>query len=210
MSLMNAVAGEVSPEDAIRGPLSRAWNQSIKGSWGLFGSLVGSSVGRVFAAGAAGAIYGGMTSGEGGGAGTIRDAMMGAGVGLGLGLMTTKPLLRGAYSIGKGAVKAAPGVAMTAARAGLSIGDKALGFIGKHPMGALALGLGAYGGYKLMTSRLIGGTDADTTAFAKHMGTSSIGGDLGMGGYSHQDYGRDMFMQSTQGLVQGMHRGRHR
>ena len=98
---------------------------------------------------------------------------------------------------------------------GAKIGFKGLkgatAFSLRNPTMAAAIGLGAYGTYQLSKTGP-GGTNYEPEnlgRLAQQSDVSSTGFDPGMGASRYQE-SRAMFMDSTAGLVQGLHKGRHR
>jgi hypothetical protein len=76
----------------------------------------------------------------------------------------------------------------------------------RHPVAALGIGAAGYG---LATAGNAGLSTAEMAGIATAHGVPSTGFMPGMGGAGRQD-ARMMFMDSTHGLVQGLHTGRHR
>jgi len=104
---------------------------------------------------------------------------------------------KGAYGIGRSGLRGAASVA---------------GFALRRPRTTIALGAAGLGAYGLAQMGGSGqsGMDADEAAAIAHVhGGPSTGFAPGMGTNARQDQ-RAMFMDSTFGLTQGLHRGRHR
>jgi hypothetical protein len=200
------------------------------------GKVLGSGFGRVAIGAGVGAVAGGAMSDSNTGTGTFESIARGAMWGAAAGALTSKSLWKGiagrvsgvtqgakaaraAKAAGAGAVAAAAeGVgagaavhgrrAMKAAKLGgwaLQQANKGIGWALEHPTGALLLAGGAAGGYQLMKSGP-GRANIDTDEMA-YLGAQSGLSSSGFSGgevTSHQN-----FMNSTHGLVQGLHRGRH-
>ena len=119
-----------------------------------------------------------------------------------------KPVVKGAYNtaafISKSAFTTAPHVA----RYGLWHASRAANVMLKNP--ALTLGLGAAAGAASLLNKYTGGpgeTRGGTKGMSRYLqmtGQSSTGFELGQGP------DRAGFIASTEGLVQGLHAGRHR
>ena len=157
---------------------------------------------RVLGGGVIGGAIGGIASDSNTGTGQAADALKGAAIGAGAGFMTTK----WAWGLGKGVGKAAiVGGAVgswKAAKGGLGIAKFAL----RHPWGAAGIagaGLGIYGLSRSGPQNANRST-TEMADMAQRMGTPSTGFDAGEGST------RAAFEESTVGLVQGLHHGRHR
>lgn len=136
--------------------------------------------------------------------GQVKDAIGGAILGgIGGAAFLTKTGLKATasalFKTAKAGVKTTP----TIAQAALGTANLAL----RHPGAAIGLGLGAGAVYALATSGP-GRTRQDKSYTLSQTGASSTGFSPGMGTDTKQE-ARNMFMDSTQGLVEGMHRGRH-
>jgi len=114
-----------------------------------------------------------------------------------------------AYGMAGPAMSAAFAVGTPVAKAGLAGAGRAAGFGLRHPQAAMAAGVAGLGLYALS------GTGAGTSnmnnrevdALAARTGPST-GFTPGRGSMAY-DPRRMRFTDSTQGLVQGLHRGRH-
>ena len=179
------------------------------------GKLTLGGGGRRMVTGAAiGGIYGAATSQNNSSTGIFRDAMRGATAGLGIGAMTTRAFGSSVFGVAKGLARRSPQIAKAGWGAGLrgaEIGAGVANFAVKHPYASLGIGAVGAGMYGLASSGPGGGgtTAEEMGAIASSSGVSSTGFDPGMGSSFRQN-SRAMFMDSTNGLVQGMHRGRHR
>lgn len=175
----------------------------------LFGALKGAGKlafgggGRRMVTGAGvGTIYGAASSDQQSATGVFRDAALGGLAGLGIGAATTRlagrtalGTAKGMFGIGGGRGLMGPLRSPVAkmASGGVRAGIGAANFAIYNPRTALAIGaagLGAYGLSQTGASNIEG----DTAQMAMNRGTSS---------------GRQSFVQSAEGLVQGLHQGRH-
>ena len=180
-----------------RGMASSFW----KGSKYATKPFWGNWPGRIAAGGIVGGIYGGATSESNTSTGTFKDTLAGAIGGLGL--------VGGAYGAGKlgwaglkklgsgkglrGLAKGVGRLGMSGARLGWKAAKPALSYTARHPVnvavGAAAIGgLGAIG-YNMYEG--LSGTGANNPEDMMY--------------YS----GRQQLMDSTAGLVQGLHSNRH-
>lgn len=163
---------------------------------------LGTGIGRMALGAGVGSIYGAATSDANTSTGQFRDIAAGALIGLGIGSATTGTAIKGAFSLGKGAV-ARPSIGRSpvahmirgTAKAGMGVGRFAL----NNPKAAAMLTVGGLGMYGLSRTGP-GSTDLDidqTAQLAEQMsGTQNIS--------------RVMYQNSTEGLVQGLHKGRHK
>ena len=108
---------------------------------------------------------------------------------------TATGVASGTYKVGKLGAKVA------------GLGAKAAGFALRHPKPVIAAGLGAAAVYAASDIRQdVSGFSGSETL--RGTGVSSSGFAAGRGGSTKQQ-AREMYANSTNGLVQGMHRGRH-
>lgn len=130
-----------------------------------------------------------------------------------MGLLSgTKGIGQSGYNIFKNAWSSGiiPGIGK-AGWSGLKLGYNTMNWSLRNPGSAIALGAGAYGMYSLANSGPQGSnlSKKDMEALAIQNGIPSTGFDYGMGASVSQD-SRAMFMNSTMGLTQGLHKNRHR
>jgi len=107
-------------------------------------------------------------------------------------------------------IEAGQGIGSLAAgvgKAGMKMGSFAI----RNPKTALLLGGAGYGAYALAGSGggSFGGSAADMGMIAQMNNISSSGFAPGMGANTRQS-AHQMWVDSTFGLAQGLHRGRHR
>lgn len=179
-----------------------------KGAWATTKFAVGGGVRRSALGSGVGAIYGNVTSDANSSTGRARDTMVGALGGLGVGMATTRTAGRLALGAAKLPLRYAKGTGVRGlakkgwglARGGASLGKKgavaglgAANWTVSNPGMALAVGGGVLGAYALSQSGA-GNVPAGQEQLAVQQGRS-------VGHTSH--------IQSTSGLVQGLHRGRH-
>jgi hypothetical protein len=183
-----------------------------------------------FIGGAAGAALSENESGTG----TFMDTMRGAAFGMGIGALTTKTVVGGLGSLGKralgnpttkmgyavgsaklggrmagSAMKAGWGAAKFGGRVGTA-GLKVASFALQDPRLAFGIGAVGMGAYALSSSGMSESdmSDREMEALAMRGGAPSTGFGAGEGAGIRQN-ARAMFLDSTSGLVQGLHRGRH-
>lgn len=157
---------------------------------------------------AVGAVAGAGLSQSNNETGRVKDAIGGAILGgIGGAAFLTKTGLKAtagtAFSAAFGTAKAGLRAAPTVGQAGVG----AAGFALRNPKATIAMGLGAGAAYSLATSGP-GTTSQDKSFTLMKTGASSTGYSPGMGSSIKQE-ARQMFMDSANGLVQGMHAGRH-
>lgn len=158
----------------------------------------------------AGGLYGGLSSDNQSANGVFGDIARGAALGLGIGTMTTGFGLRSAAKLGFGGarmgVKGAMFGTVAAGKASLNVAQFAL----NNPRTAMGIGLAGAGMYGLATSgpNSTSISSAETAQLAEQGKFSSTGFSPGMGSSRNQE-SRAAFLNSTIGLTQGLHRGRH-
>lgn len=157
---------------------------------------------RVLGGGVIGGAAGGLASNSNTGTGQATDALQGALIGAGAGFMTT----RWAWGLGKGITKAA---LSTGASGGFGLAKGSIGagrWALRNPMTAVWTGAAGLGLYGLSRSgpQNANRSPAEMAQMSEMMGTPSTGFAPGEGST------RAAFEQSTEGLVQGLHHGRHR
>lgn len=174
-------------------------------------SILKSPLLRPMAGGLAGGIYGAATTDKFSPTQRFRDVAKGAMAGVAIGMAPTALRLlgptaaRGAVNLGLGMGKAGLSLAAPVAKTGFGLAEFAI----SNPRLAVGMAAGlAVGGYALFGGGPSGGVEGHA-ALAQQTGISSTGYDLGMGGTGRQDP-QNMFTNSANGLVQGLHRGRHR
>lgn len=197
------------------------FGKALMGGVKGIGKLTLGGGGRRMVTGAAiGSIYGGATSEANTPTGIFRDMIGGAAIGIGAGALTARSLwmksrpasLRGLFNspVAKG-VKGAARLGMGAGKIGLRAGFGAIKFTARHPYAALGIAGAGYGMYALGNSGpgQSGMNEKEMAAIARMHGGPSTGFDIGMG-TSRRQNSRQMFMESTFGLTQGLHASRHR
>lgn len=168
---------------------------------------LGSAPSRMLLGAAAGAGVGYATSDSNVGSNIFRDATLGAGLGLGAGFLTSKTGLKMLAS-GSGS---ALGLGGRAHRAGAGGALRSVEFGLKHPYATTAMAMGGLGILGLAST----GPGSSNLSLkqmsdvAASQNVNSTGFDPGMGSDTHQA-ARNMFMNSAEGLVFGLHQGRHR
>jgi len=163
---------------------------------------------------------GGLTGGAigsmmGGKIGAVAGSLVGAAAGFGTmkasNAVSGKP---GSFATGTLMTPIAGGALIAGALHGGALHRGAaatLNMINNNPRKFGALALGAYGISKLAGTGpgQVNISTNDLGRLAEQSGVPSTGFDFGMGASSSQQ-SNAMFMNSTSGLVQGLHRGRHR
>lgn len=216
------IASRMSPLDHI-GKLLFSNNERVKEAikTAAWKGTLGSIGGRVGIGAVVGGLYGGLTSESNLAKNTFGDTIAGAltGAGIGFGVSVLPSVAKWAISErGVQAInKAVVGMGYPALRGAKNVGQGVLNFILNYPSISIAAGLGGLGLYGLASSGY-GQTNASTramSAMAIQRGTNSA---LPMSqganyiqstpGYRPAKY--RMLEESTNGLVQGLHHGRHR
>lgn len=162
----------------------------------LASSLYGSWPGRVLGGGIAGGILGKAFSEDYSSTGQFKDTLGGAAMGAGL--------VGAAYG-GLKAIGPASSAAYSGLKSGLRHPVKSMKTLGKFGLIAGAIAGIGYGLSSIGTP--YAGAE-HMSEVAAQSGISSTGFDPGFGG-DHYQPERQSFIQSTEGLVQGLHRRRH-
>ena len=195
--------------------LTSMWKGSGEAGLSLGKFLFGGSVRRIGAGATIGGIVGGIRNEDNSSTGMFRSIASGALAGAGIGALTTRTSLDVAKAAGKRI--ASQGTAEWSYRAAKGIGRHGFSAAGKvgrfawnHPYATTALagaGIGtvAFVGSGVDNSRM---STNSMSKIAQQSGISSSGFEPGMGASARQEE-RQMFMDSTFGLTQGLHRGRH-
>jgi hypothetical protein len=179
---------------------------AFKGLLGTGKFALGGGGRRMLLGAGIGGIYGNVTSDNASSTGQFDDTMKGALLGLGAGAATTKTFWRGMKGVGKLGWGIGKRAVPMAGRGGLGVINFAL----RNPKTAMAMGVAGAGMYGLASSGYASSNASvgDMAAYAQQTGLPSSGFDIGMGGTRATS--RTAFENSTTGLVQGLHRGRHR
>lgn len=153
-----------------------------------------------------GGLYGGLASDNNSSTGLFKDVVLGATTGFGIGAATTRFARRAASSL----IKPTARVGWTGAVFGGKIASNVTSFAFSNPRTALALGAAGVGAYTLATSSPgSSGMNIDAMSrISQQSGSPSTGFMPGMGATTRQG-SRNMFMESTFGLTQGLHSRRH-
>jgi hypothetical protein len=197
-------------------PLTSMWKGSGEAGLSLGKFLFGGSVRRIAAGATIGGVVGGIRNEDNSSTGMFRSIASGALAGAGIGALTSKTSLNIAKAAGRkiGTKQfglSAYNVVKKMGRGGFSATKKVGRFAWNHPYAATALAGAGIGAYSFMSSGYSGsGMNANTMSqIAQQSGISSSGFEPGMGANTQQGE-RQMFMDSTFGLTQGLHKSRHR
>lgn len=179
---------------------------------GLFGAFLGGGGRRILTGATAGALYGGLASDANTPTARFGDVLGGALIGAGIGGLTTRMTGRGVWGLAKNLPYGlAAKTGLRVARTGLNLGVGMARFAYRHPRTALLLGGGVAGAYAAWPGGAgeSGMGEAEMAAIAQRHGGPSTGFNIGRGAGRRQS-DRQMFMESTFGLTQGLHQSRHR
>jgi hypothetical protein len=196
-------------------PLTSMWKGSGEAGLNLGKFLFGGGVRRVAAGATIGGVVGGIRNEDRSSTGMFKSIAGGALLGAGVGSLTTRTSLNIAKAAGKRiATRSTAQLGYRAikglGRQGLSATGKVGRFAWNHPYAATGIAAGGIGAYAWMSSGHSGsGMNTDTMSrIAQQSGVSSSGFEPGMG-VNTQQQERQMFVESTFGLTQGLHRSRH-
>lgn len=196
-------------------PLGSMWKGSGEAAGSLAKFLFGGGGRRIAAGATIGSVVGGIRNEDQSSTGMFRSIAGGALVGASIGALTTRTSLDIAKAAGtrlttKQSAALGYRAMKSLGRQGLSATGKVGRFAWNHPyatMGIAGAGIGAvawigsgHGASGMNTGSM--------SQIAQQSNISSSGFEPGMGN-TYQQQERQMFMDSTFGLTQGLHRGRH-